>query len=169
MDRNELAGRLDGERYSIDADESGIRARVADAITGALMFGAQGVNAPPAGHWLTPFWEMARADAAANPTITASVSASDDYDLIDGFLRNNIDDADYADYSAALDRIYLAKPPAAALRESEEWRRDADVLFREAAEQIRWWEREHGCCRGVSDETLAKLDAAIDAARKDGV
>jgi hypothetical protein len=42
-----------------------------EVITGALGFGAQGVNPPPAGHWLEPFWKMARADAAlANaPTI----------------------------------------------------------------------------------------------------
>lgn len=34
-----------------------------EAITGALAFGAQGVNQPPVGHWLEPFWNMARADA----------------------------------------------------------------------------------------------------------
>lgn len=36
-----------------------------EAITGALAFGAQGVKPPPVGHWLEPFWNMARADAAA--------------------------------------------------------------------------------------------------------
>jgi hypothetical protein len=35
-----------------------------EAITGALGFGAQGVNPLPVGHWLEPFWNMARADAA---------------------------------------------------------------------------------------------------------
>ncbi|HRP74548.1 MAG TPA: Lar family restriction alleviation protein [Rhodocyclaceae bacterium] len=50
--------------YSIDADPDGIRERVADAITGALSFGAQGAHKPPAGHWLEPFWDMARAEAA---------------------------------------------------------------------------------------------------------
>lgn len=49
--------------YSIDADPQGIRARVAEAITGALAFGAQGANPPPPGHWLAPFWESARWDA----------------------------------------------------------------------------------------------------------
>lgn len=48
--------------YSIDADPQGIRAMVADAITGALAFGAQGSNPPPEGHWLAPFWNAARAD-----------------------------------------------------------------------------------------------------------
>jgi len=51
--------------YSIDADAQGIRARVAEAITGALAFGAQGTNSPPAGHWLAPFWDAANADRAA--------------------------------------------------------------------------------------------------------
>ena len=51
--------------YSIDADPLGIRAIVADAITGALAFGAQGVNPPPEGHWLAPFWKAAREDKEA--------------------------------------------------------------------------------------------------------
>ncbi len=51
--------------YSLDADPAGIRARVCDAITGALMVGAQGHTPPPAGHWAEPFWKAARADAAA--------------------------------------------------------------------------------------------------------
>lgn len=51
--------------YSIDADPHGIRATVADAITGALAFGAQGVNQPPEGHWLVPFWKAAREDKEA--------------------------------------------------------------------------------------------------------
>lgn len=52
-----------GMPYSIDEDPAGIRARVADAITGALMTGAQGTNVPPEDHWLAPFWQMARAEA----------------------------------------------------------------------------------------------------------
>ena len=55
--------------YSIDADPQGIRAMVADAISGALAFGAQGVNPPPKGHWLTPFWNAARADAQPAATV----------------------------------------------------------------------------------------------------
>ena len=57
----QLAG---GAHYSLDADPEGIRARVADAITGALAIGAQGGEAPPADHWLTPFWMAARFEAA---------------------------------------------------------------------------------------------------------
>jgi len=51
--------------YSIDADPQGIRSTVAEAITGALAFGAQGVNQPPEGHWLAPFWKAAREDKEA--------------------------------------------------------------------------------------------------------
>lgn len=61
-----LAARQPGAQpYSIDTDPAGIRARVADVITGTLMVGAQGHTPPPAGHWAEPFWQMARADAAA--------------------------------------------------------------------------------------------------------
>ena len=48
------------QAYSIDADPQGIRAYVADAITGALACGAQGTGTPPPDHWLTPFWRQAR-------------------------------------------------------------------------------------------------------------
>lgn len=58
-----LAAPIQAQAYSIDADPQGIRARVADAITGALGLGAQGSGTPPPDHWLTPFWQMARADA----------------------------------------------------------------------------------------------------------
>ncbi|WJJ93398.1 hypothetical protein [Neopusillimonas aromaticivorans] len=46
--------------YSLDKDPAGIRALVADAIRGAIAFGAQGVNPPPQGHWLTEFWEAGK-------------------------------------------------------------------------------------------------------------
>lgn len=51
--------------YSVDADPLSIRSTVAEAITGALAFGAQGVNQPPEGHWLAPFWKAAREDKEA--------------------------------------------------------------------------------------------------------
>ena len=46
---------------------------------------------------------------------TCSKSASDAYDKIDRFLRNNLDDSDYAEYSDALDDMYT--PPAQPARE----------------------------------------------------
>lgn len=46
--------------YSMDADPQGIRALVADAITGAIALGAQNEAPAPSGHWLAPFWNMGR-------------------------------------------------------------------------------------------------------------
>lgn len=56
--------------YSLDADPVGVRARVADVITGTLMVAAQGHTPPPAGHWAQPFWEAARHDAAISLNVT---------------------------------------------------------------------------------------------------
>lgn len=50
--------------YSLDLDPAGIRALAADAISGALALGYQGVNPPPNNeHWLAPFWEIGRESA----------------------------------------------------------------------------------------------------------
>jgi len=48
--------------YSLDADPQGIRARVVQAVQGALTFGARNENKPPKGHWLNEIWESARAE-----------------------------------------------------------------------------------------------------------
>lgn len=110
--------------YSIDADPDGIRERVASAITGALMFGAQGVSPPPEGHWRTPLWSMAPEERAAQPGAGDAVRDadspepgapwrpinecpwSDDLfwfargDNVDGPRTPEKDDADYWDYFA---------------------------------------------------------------------
>lgn len=62
-----------------------------EAITGALGFGAQGVNPPPVGHWLEPFWNMARADASL-----AAVLALLDHPLLRDVL-GYVEDAGPAD------------------------------------------------------------------------
>lgn len=49
---------------------------------------------------------------------SAPSGRSDAYDMIDRYLRNNLDDDDYAEYSAALDCIYDA-PPANLLSNEE--------------------------------------------------
>lgn len=50
----QLAGQ--GQPYSIDADPEGIRARVAEAIAGALSSGGKKSDMPSDEHWLRPFW-----------------------------------------------------------------------------------------------------------------
>jgi len=47
------------------------------------------------------------------------VARSKAYDMIDRFLRNNLDDSDYAEYSAALDSIYTTPPHRKPLTDEE--------------------------------------------------
>lgn len=72
--------------YSLDADHQGIRALCADAITGALAFGAQGINPPPEDHWLTPFWKSANADRAMRAQAAPAAVAIQAGDLL-GIVR----------------------------------------------------------------------------------
>jgi hypothetical protein len=46
--------------YSMDADTSGIRERVAVTISGAIALGAQNESPAPEGHWLGEFWTFGR-------------------------------------------------------------------------------------------------------------
>jgi hypothetical protein len=43
-------------------DDPRLQGLFSDAISGALAFGAQNTNPPPAGHWLERFWQMGRAE-----------------------------------------------------------------------------------------------------------
>ena len=100
------------EPYPIDADPQGIRAIVADAITGAPAFGAQGSNPPPEGHWLTPFWEMAREEAMR--TQPASVS-SDTLYLLRRLLSNQhtLTGSEFrAELGKIVEDAHAATPPA---------------------------------------------------------
>jgi hypothetical protein len=45
-------------------DDPRLQGLFSDAISGALAFGAQNTNQPPAGHWLERFWQMGRAERA---------------------------------------------------------------------------------------------------------
>lgn len=77
----------------------------------------------------------------------ADVDAS--YDMIDRFLRNNLDDDDYTVFSTALDAVYGAAPPALPPV--------SDAMVR-AAERELWM----GGMRDVSDGVVR---AALEAAR----
>ena len=47
------------------------------------------------------------------------VARSKAYDMIDRFLRNNLSDEDYAEYSKALDSIYTTQPPLKPLTDEQ--------------------------------------------------
>jgi len=84
--------------YSMDTDPQGIRALVADTIMGALAFGAQGNNPPPEGHWLTPFWEMARNERTSPGAVAAPAEADPDE------LQRTLERLDSKDLAAWADR-----------------------------------------------------------------
>lgn len=85
---------------------------------------------------------------------------SDAYEMIDGFLRNNLEDDDYAEFSAALDSVAKA---GEALAERDALQVDADRY-----RWLRTCENDymvlvgdvHHCQLLMEDQ----LDAAVDAA-----
>lgn len=92
--------------YSLDADPAGIRARVADVITGTLMVGAQGHTPPPAGHWAEPFWKAARADATAQAVDLGAVRQ-----LAEKWMRIGGEDARFCagELLALIDSVVVGK------------------------------------------------------------
>jgi hypothetical protein len=63
------ADEIEHLRAALDAapkplDDPRLQGLFSDAISGALAFGAQNTNPPPAGHWLERFWQMGRAERA---------------------------------------------------------------------------------------------------------
>ncbi len=59
---------------SIDGDNAYKRDLI-DCIVGALMLGKQGVNPPPAGHWLEQFWQTARGEGEIQEQLAAAPAA----------------------------------------------------------------------------------------------
>lgn len=96
------------------------------------------------------------------------------YAQIDRFLRNNLDDTDYADYSQALDLIFVAPSPAAngaAERDAARYRQvlktgvpfSRDVSY--SAAQIDWLLDKHlGCQVGSFPKDI---DAALSTEKKE--
>ena len=64
--------RLNG--LSIDGDNR-YKQDLIDAVIGAMMFGAQGANPPPAGHWLEQFYVIAREEREALARVEAERDA----------------------------------------------------------------------------------------------
>jgi hypothetical protein len=56
-------------------DDPRLQGLFSDAISGALAFGAQNTNPPPAGHWLERFWQMGRAERALSEATTPAPEA----------------------------------------------------------------------------------------------
>ncbi len=65
---NEQLTQLRLKGLSIDGDNR-YKQDLIDAIIGAMMFGAQGANPPPAGHWLEQFYVIGREEREARAAL----------------------------------------------------------------------------------------------------
>lgn len=62
-----------------------------DAFIGAMMFGAQGANPPPAGHWLEQFYVIAREEREALARVEAELNAKPADDLAQACIAQLIE------------------------------------------------------------------------------
>lgn len=67
---NEQLTQLRLQGLSIDGDNR-YKQDLIDAVIGAMMFGAQGANPPPSGHWLEQFYVIAREEREALARVEA--------------------------------------------------------------------------------------------------
>ena len=74
LDKNEVLSTLRRRGLGIDGDNA-YKCDLCDSIVGALIFGAQNKNPPPADHWLDRFWEIGREERAAQEALIHSLKA----------------------------------------------------------------------------------------------
>jgi hypothetical protein len=63
LDRNEVVSALRRRGLSIDGDNA-YKSDLLDSVVGAMAFGVQNRNPPPAGHWGQRFWDIGREERA---------------------------------------------------------------------------------------------------------
>ena len=81
LDDNEVVSVLRRRGLSIDGDNA-YKRDLLDSAVGAMAFGVQNRNPPPAGHWGQRFWDIGREEralceelVAANPKVVVDVKA----------------------------------------------------------------------------------------------
>ncbi|WP_226501449.1 hypothetical protein [Pseudomonas sp. MWU16-30322] len=72
LDLNEVVSTLRRRGLSIDGDNA-YKRDLLDAVVGALAFGAQNNNAPPAGHWGQRFWDIGREERGLHEELVAAL------------------------------------------------------------------------------------------------
>ena len=72
LDRNEVVSALRRRGLSIDGDNA-YKRDLLDCAVGAMAFGSQGNNRPPAGHWGQRFWDIGRGEAEAREELIAAL------------------------------------------------------------------------------------------------
>ena len=73
IDLNEVISTLRRRGLSIDGDNA-YKRDLLDAVVGALAFGAQNNNPPPAGHWGQRFWDIGREERGLHEELVAALS-----------------------------------------------------------------------------------------------
>ena len=73
LDKNEVVSALRRRGLSIDGDNA-YKRDLCDSIFGALAFGAQNTNPPPADHWGQRFWDIGREERAMQEELLESLS-----------------------------------------------------------------------------------------------
>jgi hypothetical protein len=63
LDLNEVVSTLRRRGLSIDGDNT-YKRDLLDSVVGAMAYGAQNINPPPAGHWGQRFWDIGREERA---------------------------------------------------------------------------------------------------------
>ena len=78
LDKNEVVSALSRRGLSIDGDNA-YKRDLLDSAVGAMAFGVQNRNPPPAGHWGQRFWDIGREERAlAEELVEALKDLADD-------------------------------------------------------------------------------------------
>ena len=72
IDLDEVLSTLRRAGLSIDGDNA-YKRDLLDSAVGAMTFGAQNNNPPPAGHWGQRFWDIGQGEAAARDELIAAL------------------------------------------------------------------------------------------------
>ena len=118
LDLNEVLSMLRRRGLSIDGDNA-YKRDVLDSAVGAMAFGVQNTNPPPAGHWGQRFWDIGREERASSEYLLKALTAlaqiageceqiaSNYSGTIDGIFEHGGDD--HEDPSCAIfHRLYYA-------------------------------------------------------------
>lgn len=118
LDLNEVLSTLRRRGLSIDGDNA-YKRDVLDSAVGAMAFGVQNTNPPPAGHWGQRFWDIGREERASSEYLLKALTAlaqiageceqiaSNYSGTIDGIFEHGGDD--HEDPSCAIfHRLYYA-------------------------------------------------------------
>lgn len=72
LDLNEVVSTLRRRGLSIDGDNT-YKCELLDSVVGAMAYGAQNINPPPAGHWGQRFWDIGREERGLHEELVGAL------------------------------------------------------------------------------------------------